>query len=147
MTGTKLKLDHIIGLGLIVLAIAVSPLSLKLFSSRIDLPFRVNLSSGSVSLFFLLLGLAALIPGRVRQYLFICVGTLAPFVLVAVLELLAIKFQLANHVLRIQDYSVLSDYQRFPAAHFMSELLGLRTRTRGAIGRSIIRMYGSMSSA
>src|SRR5262249_37370647 len=115
MKSIKLNMDHIIGLGLTILAIAVSPFSLEFFSGRADLPFRVVLSSGSIGLFFFLLGLAALFRGRVRQYFFICSAVFAPFVIVAVLEVLAIRLHLANRILRIEDYSVLSNYQHFPA--------------------------------
>src|SRR5262245_15018720 len=118
---TELKTDHLLGILIILLAIAVSPLSLKFFSGRADLPFRANLSSGLLCLFLFLFGLAALIPGRTRQWLFVCLAALTPFVLIAAFELLAIKLQLANRVLRIEDYSVLSKYARFPASHFMSE--------------------------
>ena len=120
MKSIKLDMDYIIGLGLTILAIAVSPFSLEFFSGRADLPFRVVLSSGSISSFFLLLGLAALFRGRVRQYFFICSAIFAPFAIVAVLEVLAIRLHLANRILRTEDYSVLSNYQHFPAAHFLS---------------------------
>jgi hypothetical protein len=121
MIRTKLKTDHLLGIAIILLATAVSPLVLKLFSGRDSLPLRVNLSSGLLCLFLFLVGLAALIPGKTRQSLFVCLAIAAPIVLIAAFELLAIKLHLADRVLRIEDYSVLSNYARFPAAHFMSE--------------------------
>jgi hypothetical protein len=121
----RLSLEQIIGLAIILLAIFVSPFALMKLTGRGDFPFRVNFSSSLLSLFLILLGSSALVSGKLRRTLFVCLLAVAPLAFVGVAELIAIRAQLANRILRIEDYSVLANYSRFPAAHFMSQSSGV----------------------
>src|SRR5262245_12177274 len=104
MVSRKAVAERTLGVGLLLVALAVCPFTIKLLSGFGDLPVRVTVTSGLIFAFFLSLGSAALVRGHIRQLLFICVALTAPFAILAMLELGALRVHLANRIMLIEDY-------------------------------------------
>jgi hypothetical protein len=97
--------EYGVAAGLAILALAVSPVAIRLLTGRPELGFRPLLLSAVFDLFLLLAAGAMLAHGRLRQALFYVLAWVVPFVLLAGLETAAGLVHLTNHVSIIQDLS------------------------------------------
>lgn len=103
-----------------LLALAVSPSSLRLLTHRSDLTFRVALVSAVLSAFLLLIAVAALAIGRARRFMLHVVALALPFVLLACLEAAAIAVNLADRIAPVEDKSVYAAAASWPG-HLLSQ--------------------------
>jgi hypothetical protein len=99
--------EYCIAVGAGVLALAISPVAIRLLTGRTELNFRLHLLSGIFDLFLLLVAGALLAGGRSRRLLFYLIAWVLPFALLAGLETIAGMLRLSNHVSIIQDLSTI----------------------------------------
>src|SRR5262245_48918285 len=78
--------EYCVAAALILLALAVSPIAIRLFTGRPELTFRPLLLSAVFDLFLLLSAAAVLTRGRLRRGFFYLIAWVAPFALLAGLE-------------------------------------------------------------
>jgi hypothetical protein len=81
-----------------VLAVAVSPVTIRLVTGRADLGLRANIVSIALVTFLLIILCALLTRGRVQRLFFYLVIWTFPFAMLASLEGAAIAFRLADRV-------------------------------------------------
>jgi lysophospholipase L1-like esterase len=101
-----------------VLALAVSPPGIGLWTGRTDLSFRVLSASLALAVFLLAISAAILAQGRVRRLLFALTCMIFPVAVLAGLEFGAIAIHLADRVAPLEDTSTLKLGGRWPA-HLM----------------------------
>jgi lysophospholipase L1-like esterase len=106
--------------GLIVaLAVALSPIGIRLMTGRLDLSPRITVLSLTFSAFLLVLAAGVLSRRRMRVVIFCVLALSFPLVLLAALETAAIAFHLADRFAPLEDMSTLVNRSGWPA-HLMS---------------------------
>jgi lysophospholipase L1-like esterase len=89
------------------LALAVSPVAIRMLTGRAELTFRLLLLSVTFDVFLLLVAGAVLTQGRARRLFFAAIACTLPLVLLAALETLAGVIHLSDRVAMFQDVSTL----------------------------------------
>ena len=102
-----------------VLAIAVSPIGIRLATGRLDLSPRVVVLSLTFSAFLLLVAAALPSRGRIQAVLFYLLILSFPVMLLAGIEAGAVAFHLADRIAPLEDLSTLVNRSGWPS-HFMS---------------------------
>jgi lysophospholipase L1-like esterase len=102
----------------IALAVAISPIGIRLATGRLDLNPRVLILSMTFDGFLLVLAAAALSWGRIRIALFHVLLLISPLALLAALEAAAIGIHLADQIAPLEDLSTIANKNWPP--HFMS---------------------------
>lgn len=102
------------------LAVAVSPIGIRLATGRADLSFRVNAAGILLAAFLLAILGALLTRARLRQVFFGLIVCLFPLALFAGAELAAIAAHLADRVAPLEDTSVLAHRSAWPG-YLMSD--------------------------
>src|SRR5262245_33623046 len=106
--------------GLIVaLAVALSPIGIRLMTGRLDLSPRITVLSLTFAVFLLVLAAAVLSRRRMRVVIFYVLALSFPPVLLAAIETAAIAFHLADRFAPLEDMSTLVNRSGWPA-HLMS---------------------------
>jgi lysophospholipase L1-like esterase len=106
--------------GLIVaLAVALSPIGIRLMTGRLDLSPRITVLSLTFAVFLLVLAAAVLSRRRMRVVIFYVLALSFPLVLLAAIETAAIAFHLADRFAPLEDMSTLVNRSGWPA-HLMS---------------------------
>jgi hypothetical protein len=106
--------------GLIVaLAVALSPIGIRLMTGRLDLSPRITVLSLTFSAFLLVLAAGVLSRRRMRVVIFCVLALSFPLVLLAAIETAAIAFHLADRFAPLEDMSTLVNRSGWPA-HLMS---------------------------
>jgi hypothetical protein len=113
------KGDFAVGAAIIALALAVSPIGIRLVTGRIDLSARVTVLSLAFDVFLLVLAGAALTTGRARQAFFRLLVCVSPVLLLAAIETGALAVHLADRVAPIEDLSIVANKKPWPP-HLMS---------------------------
>jgi lysophospholipase L1-like esterase len=108
-----------IAAAIVVLAVAISPIGIRLATGRLDLSPRVTILSLAFVAFLLVLAGAVVAAGRARRVLFHLLAWTIPLVLLAAIEVGAVAVRLADRLAPLEDMSVLADKREWPA-HFMS---------------------------
>ena len=98
-------IEYCVAAALIALAVAVSPIAIRLLTGRPELTFRPLLLSAVFDLFLLLSAAAVLARGRLRRGFFYLIAWVAPFVLLAGLETIASAIHLSDRISLMQDLS------------------------------------------
>jgi len=113
------KGDFAVGAILVALALAVSPIGIRLVTGRLDLSARTTALSLTFDAFLLVLAAAALTTGPLRQLFFRLLVVVSPLLLLAIIEAGALALHLADRVAPIEDLSILANKHPWPA-HLMS---------------------------
>jgi lysophospholipase L1-like esterase len=102
--------------GLIVaLAVALSPIGIRLMTGRLDLSPRIMVLSLTFSAFLLLVAAGVLSRRRMRVVTFYVLALSFPLVLLAAIETAAIAFHLADRFAPLEDMSTLVNRSGWPA--------------------------------
>jgi hypothetical protein len=104
-----------VAIAVVALALAISPIGIRLATGRLDLSFRVFCLSVAADLFLLILAGAVIATGRVRQFFFYALVLAFPLAALAAIEVGAIAIDLANRVAPIEDTSILTRKDRWPS--------------------------------
>ena len=113
-------IEYLVAAGLGVTAFIISPVGIKLFTGRADLPFRVNVVSIACDLFLIAVTAAILARGRLRRICFHAVAWTFPFAALAVIEAVSLSVRLADRIAPLENTSILANKGAWPA-HLMSE--------------------------
>src|SRR5262245_29145288 len=104
---------------IIALAVALSPIGIRLMTGRLDLSPRITVLSLTFSAFLLVLAAGVLSRRRMRVVVFYVLALSSPLVLLAAIETAAIAFHLADRFAPLEDMSTLVNRSGWPA-HLMS---------------------------
>jgi lysophospholipase L1-like esterase len=107
--------DFVIAAAILALALALSPLGIRLTSGRLDLSPRVIAVALAFDTFLLVLAAAVLTRGRLRFMAFYLLILTFPVALLAALEAAAIGSHLADRIAPLEDMSTLVNKDRWPA--------------------------------
>ncbi len=113
------KGEFAVGAVIVALALAVSPIGIRLATGLLDLSPRIRALSLTFDVFLLILAGAILTTGRARHVLFHLLAWSFPFAVLAAAEVGAIAVHLADRIAPIEDLSVLADKRPWPT-HLMS---------------------------
>src|SRR5262249_4582419 len=116
-----LRLDHLIAVGLAALAVAISPLAIRILSGRVELSFRISLISLVIDALLILFIGALLTRGRLRRVFFWFILLLFPLAIVCGLEAFAQVVRFADTVAPLADMSVFRNRDRYPG-YFRSDI-------------------------
>ena len=100
-------IEYCAAVAIAALAIVTSPIAIRLLTGRVELSFRLTLLSVILDLFLLFLASALIASGRARRIFFHLLALSLPFVLLAVLEILAAAVHLADRIALLDDLSVI----------------------------------------
>jgi lysophospholipase L1-like esterase len=100
-------IEYCVAATIVVLAVAVSPFTIRLLTGRPALNFRPLLLSATFDVFLLLVAGALLARGPLRQIFFYLIAWAVPVALLAGLETIAGAIHLSDHVSIIQDLSTI----------------------------------------
>jgi hypothetical protein len=109
------RINVAVGAAICMLAVAVSPLGIRLATGRLDLSPRVNVLSIVFVVGLLTLAGALLTFGRPRRAFFHLLLWILPVVLLAVAEAGAVATRLADRIAPLEDMSILFNKDRWPA--------------------------------
>jgi hypothetical protein len=104
---------------LVVVAIAISPIGIRLATGRLDLSPRINVLSLTFDAILLILAGAIVARGRAKPVFFHLLLWSLPLALLAALETGAIALNLAHRIAPIEDLSLLANKSGWPP-HLMS---------------------------
>lgn len=119
-----------IAAAIVVLAVAISPIGIRLATGRLDLSPRVTILSLAFVVFLLILAGAVVASGRARRGFLHLLAWTIPLVLLAAIEGGAVALRLADRIAPLEDMSVLADKRDWPP-HFMS--LGRKEMKEGLL--------------
>jgi len=116
---SKRAVDVAVAGAILLLALAISPIGIRLATGRLDLSLRVNVLSLTFDAFLLILAGAVVAHGRARQVLFHLLAWSFALVFIAAIEVAAVATRLADRIAPLEDTSILSRGNWWPP-HLMS---------------------------
>lgn len=114
MLRSKRSADLCLAAAIVILAIAVSPIGIRLATGRLDLSIRVDVLSWFFAAFLLVVAGAILSWGRARQIFFHLLTWSLLLAVFAAIEMAAIAVKLADRIAPLEDMTVLSTKDRWP---------------------------------
>ena len=123
--------DISIGIGLAGIALAVSPLGLRIATGRLDLNLRIEVVSLTLAIFLLIWSGAFVSSGRVRRAFFYLNLWSFPLALLAAVEAGAVAVRLSEWIAPTEDKSILNEKDRRSPPYLMSA--GRFTRRDGVM--------------
>src|SRR5215469_4823825 len=98
-----------IGIGLAGIALAVSPLGLRIATGRLDFNLRIEVLSLTLAVFLLIWSGAFVSYGRVRRAFFYLIVWSLPLALLAAIEAGAVALRLSDWIAPTEDKSILKE--------------------------------------
>jgi len=132
------RLDHGVAAAIVVLALAVSPASIKLLTSQPETSFRLDLICDTFMAFLLFVAGGLTASGRLRQVFFLLIALTFPLVLFVGLELTAGMLHLADRIALTEDPSTIkrgNDWRE--ASHFAAPANGFTVYKPSSHGRGV----------
>src|SRR5262249_45686770 len=123
--------DISIGIGLAGIALAVSPLGLRIATGRLDLNLRIEVLSLTLTVFLLIWSGAFVSCGRARRAFFYLIVWSFPLALLAAVEAGAVAIRLSEWIAPTEDKSILNEKDRRSPPYLMSA--GRFTRRDGVM--------------
>jgi hypothetical protein len=120
-----------IGIGLAGIALAVSPLGLRIATGRLDLNLRIEVLSLTLAVFLLIWSGAFVSYGRARRAFFYLIVWSFPLALLAAVEAGAVAVRLSEWIAPTEDKSILNEKDRRSPPYLMSA--GRFTRRDGVM--------------
>jgi lysophospholipase L1-like esterase len=108
------RADFTIAGAIVLVALAISPIGIRLATGRLDLSPRIIVLSLVFDLFLLIFAGAVLARGRARRAFLHLGAWVFPLALLAAIETVAIALKLADRIAPVEDLSVLADARRWP---------------------------------
>jgi hypothetical protein len=109
-----------IGIGLAGIALAVSPLGLRVATGRLDLNLRIEVLSLTLAVFLLIWSGAFVSSGRVRRAFFYLIVWSFPLALLAAVEGGAVAVRLSEWIAPTEDKSILNEKDHRSPPYLMS---------------------------
>jgi lysophospholipase L1-like esterase len=109
-----------IGIGLAGIAVAVSPLGLRIATGRLDLNLRIEVVSLTLAVFLLIWSGAFVSYGRARRAFFYLIVWSFPLALLAAVEAGAVAVRLSEWIAPTEDKSILNEEDRSSPPYLMS---------------------------
>jgi hypothetical protein len=123
--------DIAIGIGLASIALAVSPLGLRVATGRLDLNLRIEVVSLTIAVFLLIWSGAFLSYGRARRAFFYLIVWSFPLALLAAVEAGAVAVRLSEWIAPTENKSILDEKDHSSPPYLMSA--GRFTRRDGVM--------------
>lgn len=120
-----------IGIGLAGIAIAASPVGLRIATGRLDLNLRIEVLSLTLAVFLLIWSGAFITYGRVRRAFFYLIVWSFPLALLAAVEAGAVAVRLSEWIAPTEDKSILNEKDRRSPPYLLSA--GRFTRRDGVM--------------
>ena len=120
-----------IGIGLAGIALAVSPLGLRIATGRLDFNLRIEVLSLTLAIFLLIWSGAFLSSGRARRAFFYLILWSFPLALLAAVEAGAVAVRLSEWIAPTEDKSILNEKDHSSPPYLMSA--GRFTRQDGVV--------------
>src|SRR5215472_7047254 len=120
-----------IGIGFAGIALAVSPLGLRIATGRLDLNLRIEVLSLTLTVFLLIWSGAFLSSGRARRAFFYLILWSFPLALLAAVEAGAVAVRLSEWIAPTEDKSILNEKDHSSPPYLMSA--GRFTRQDGVV--------------
>src|SRR6516165_4993704 len=120
-----------IGIGLASIALAVSPLGLRVATGRLDLNLRIEVLSLTLAVFLLIWSGTFVSYGRARRAFFYLIVWSFPLALLAAVEAGAVAIRLSEWIAPTEDKSILNEKDRRSPPYLMSA--GRFTRRDGVM--------------
>jgi hypothetical protein len=108
-----------IGIGLAGVALAVSPLGLRVATGRLDLNLRIEVLSLTVAVFLLIWSGAFVSYGRARRAFFYLIAWSFPLALLAAVEAGAVAVRLSEWIAPTEDKSILLKEKDHPSPPYL----------------------------
>src|SRR6516165_741377 len=109
-----------IGIGLAGIALAVSPVGLRIATGRLDFNLRIEVLSLTLALFLLIWSGAFVSYGRVRRAFFYLIAWSFPLALLAAVEAGAVAVRLSDWIAPTEDKSILNEKDQTSSPYLLS---------------------------
>ena len=108
-----------IGIGLAGIALAVSPIGLRIATGRLDFNLRIQVLSLTLAVFLLIWSGAFVSYGRARRAFFYLIVLSFPLALLAAVEAGAVAVRLSEWIAPTEDKSILNEKDQSLPPHLM----------------------------